>query len=517
MSRPVKTWSLIAGALIISALTFAPALAEAAEETRTAVRKKARGRGWVTLPNGTRCNERGQDVIELTFPINGGPVTGTRKWWGRDAQDDRKPPRCSEYSRSQTITGTFSGGDGGTIDGWVVNDDPKRKRRYKLSGKVEADGKAYIRWSKYHKKKPVKLIFPAFCTATTDMNVYTAKARDVIKGEILNAAARHTYRGFRKGVEEGWKYLVQQAHLREAIKGTYVHRYSLNIAKRPPLPLMEELSLKFIPDRKKAMVIPATPLLGALAENLTTALSLIEAADSALDGDYATAAFQVAVEGIGLYSNSLGLLLALGQAVKADWDAFAKRYYAKEYRRFYEEMYYGGGKRPSMAVWKQSRRDRLRSFMETARDQLTGGGAGGSNSWSSGGGQSLAFRQMIMDFAKYRLEMELTYEDLATTDGPGGELVFRHKYLQSVFVSLFNDFEATYEKDVMAEAMAAVALKQAQLLGQKAELTKEQLTGAEDGRYEEVWTTENERRAAICRAISSAIKQMGGQGVYREQ
>lgn len=484
---------------------------------RTAKRTEISGKGWVTLPDGTRCHDREEDVIEITFPVNGGEIQGKRHWWGHESETDAKNQwYCKEKNETQTIVGTFSGGDGGKIEGWVINDNPNRKRRFKLTGVVHADGKLYIGWSKYHVKKPKELVFTPFCTEETDLNVYTEKAQDIINGNMLNAASTLAYEGFRRGVEEGWQYLVQEAHTMEMLKGTYVWRNSLGFAKKPPLSMMEELSLKFIPDRKKVVKVPATPLLKGLFENLGTAISLIEAADSALDGDYATAAFQTVVEGIGLYSNSLGLMLAVGQAVKADWDAFAKRYYAKEYRHFYEELYYTGGKRPSMTVWKKNRKQRLLTFMEEARDTLTDGGVGGAGSWSTGGTRASRFRAMLIDFAEYRMELKLTYDDFATVEDSNGNLVFKHKYLQSLFITLFNDFEKIYINDAVAHAMRQIALKQARLLEDESQKARALLENAESYQFAEVWEDDAELELAYCKAVSEMKKEMNSKHIFKD-
>ncbi len=513
MKKEVILYSVVS--IIILLLFIVQPLIASENHLRTAKRKKISGKGWVTLSNGIECHDKKEDIIEIIFPIMGGKITGKRAWKGHEAEEKHDPPRCREKDESQTIIGTFSGGDGGKIDGWVINDDPNRKRKYKLTGVVQSDGKAYIKWSKYHEKKPRELTFKPFCTQDTNIDVYSKKAYDVIQGKMLNLASAHAFKGFRAGVEEGWKYLVQQAHHMEMMRGTYVHRYYFVKVKRPPLPFIEELSLKFIPDRKKVATIPATSMLHSLFDNLGTAISLIEAADSALDGDYATAAFQTAVEAIGLYSNSLGLMLAVGQAVKADWDAFAKRHYAKEYRKFYEDLYYSGGKRPSMKVWKKSRKQRLKNFMEEVHEVITASGAGGETSWSTGNWRSKDFRSMLIDFASYRLKLDLGYDDFAMTEDRRGKLVFKNLYIKSVFVSLFNDFEKTYRNDAVAQFMRNIAIKQARLLQEKSLEATGKLFPAQDYRFDKVWKDEQDLEMAYCKAINEMKNQMKGKAIFK--
>jgi hypothetical protein len=302
-------------------------------------------------------------------------------------------------------------------------------------------------------------------------------------------------------------------HLWELVTDNYQHRMPLLVGMNPPKNFYQKLSLEFIPNR--AGSIPATPVLGTVFEKLTTALTVIEAADSALDGDYATAAFKVAIEGVGLYSNSLGLLLAAGEAVKADWDAFAKRVYARDYRKFYEYLYYSGGPRPSLRVYKKGRQARLRTFMNEVHDELTGGDVGGASKLAAGGFRSANFRKMIMDFAHYRLERTLTRADFETTPGRRGRLVFKNQYLRSIFVALFHDFEKTYQDDLNVEMMRKIAIKQAKFLRDKTSKTGGQLAWAENGRFDKVWTNRAELNDAYCKAIAKATEKMGGQGVLK--
>lgn len=414
---------------------------------------------------------------------------------------------CGELSRAgELLDGYFEGGDGGKI--WM-----KIKRNDLIKGKSKTIavtgnlfGKGYGDLKIGNSDKLVRVKFDPFGTCNPDLDIYTEKARSVILSKLLATGGEAVYGTFKKSVDESWKYFVKKVHLWEYAADQYDYRIVGLTEKMRTLPktFYQRMAKDFIPDTAKNL--PAMNLLNGLLTNITTAVGFMEATDSALHGEYTKAGFKTAVEAIGLYSNSLGLFIVVGEAIEADWAAFSKRVYEKQYREFYEKLYYAGGRKPSSRMYKKTRQKRLKIFMEEAMEYLTAGGVGGATDCDAPGIAAGQFRKMMIDYADYRLQMKLSRCDFGTIEKRGG-LVLKNKHLMSVFASLFRDFEKTYQDDLYAAIMKKITMKQLAIIKKMSKSAREQLAYAQNDNFTKIWPDKSTRDGIICKIVGQVKKE----------
>jgi hypothetical protein len=464
------------------------------------------------------CREHSDVDISFTFPVEGGEITDFKFKIdiGIFITTDYTVSCLVSRDRGELLSGYFTGGDGGHVNLKIKVTDLADNTTEIIDavGVLYAKGEGWIAGSNEEDEVKHRLNFAPFGMCNPDLNAYSEKARSVILTMALNEAAKHTYQLYESAMTEIWKGFVSNVHLWEYATDNYTYRTPMLAGRLPPKNFYEKIADNFIPDAPGSL--PALPMLDTLVSNIGTAFTLIQAADSALDGDYATASLKLAIEGIGLYSNGLGLLVAAGEAVKADWDAFAKRAYEKQYREFYEKLYYQGGPAPTDAAARKTRKQRLRLFMEEAMDYLTAGGVGGASDCAAPGVAAAQFRKMIIDYAHYKLEMELSRCDFAT-DEYRGKTRLRNKHLMPVFAALYRDFEKTYRDDLHTLKMKQIALEQAKLLEKSAKNTRTMLAYAVNNDFTKVWPEKSMHDGVMCKIIGQVRKEMGDKGLMKPQ
>ena len=492
--------------VVIQAMTC---LAEERIETRTGVFEFYKDKGYKKLANGKNFHLYHKINTKLEFSVNGGPVIGTiQNNYGKDIG----MAGCHEIKRKGTIEGRFEGGDGGVVKGkikWRWHSFGKNRfREEEFTGQLFAKGEGYLEYGT-KKKKRYPLTYPPFSLCDANLDPYTELARSMILEKVFKVAATEVYESFKTVLNAGWMKVVDKIHYWEFATDNYQYRMTTLTGKVPPKNFYQKMANQFIPDKPKH--IPALEKLPDIADKIGKALTILHVADAAIDGAYAEAGWVALAEAVGAYSNSLGILYAVGQAVKADWDAFAKRVYEKEYRRFYMDLYYAGGKKPSEKKGSLAQRQRLRDFMFEALQTLSSGGVGGATKWAVAGGRPAQFRKMLMDYAYYKLNMDLSYTDFETTTRKG-KTVLVHKHVGAVFAALFRDFEKTYRDDLNAERMRKLAIKQAKYMKKAIKDATDKMTWAVMDDFSKVWPDKKTRDAIICQTINQVRKELESQG-----
>lgn len=443
--------------------------------------------------------------LRFEFPIRGGPLRGEGRIEERFL-DSKGVPVLQVYTG--TITGRY-------LPGYRFPDDPLYRRpeeggRFFLkmhgqevtppcsfypdgrtaeqwrefSGVLEASGNGFLGQSE---RLPFKFHpFGGACGCKLNLTVYGAAVREKLMDRLLARTSQELYTRFVAGSEQIASSLLRKAQTARALKrlGSYkLPGLTGPIPKRPPPDFLDKLQKGFENSRLRKPS-PACAMLSKLASNLDLSLKLLETAEAASAGDYASAAGAAAVAAVGEYSNLAGITLALAAAAKADWDAYAQRVHEKFFRIWYVKLYYQGG-RPSDARWKAGEKARLHAFMEDAIFYLQATG------W-----EATQFRRVLKDFAYYNLPSDawgyfglgsraLTDKDLEVTDGEPGKL--KSRYGGVVLAALFRAYEETFRKDYDAELFRQLAVEQMKAQRKLVVQTDVALEAATQGNFSKAW------------------------------
>lgn len=359
--------------------------------------------------------------------------------------------------------------------------DVEQWREY--GGIIEASGKGYIKPG----KQRVPFAFHPFggaCGCKLNLTVYGQAVRDKILDKLLESTSRELYNRFVSGSEEIASALLRKAQTTRTLQRMKQYRLpglTDSIPRRPPPDVLDKLQKGFESSRLRKSS-PACVMLMKLASNLDTALKVLEAAEAASAGDYSTAAVVAAAQAVGMYSPMAGLAVALGGAVKADWDAYAERVHEKFFRAWYVKLYYQGD-RPSEARWQAGRKARLQGFMDDAIAYL-----------QTGGVQAAQLRKTLKDFAYYNLPSDnwayfglgpraFTDADFAVTED--GKL--KSRYGGVALAALFQAYEETYRKDLDAELLRRLAIEQMKAQRKLVVQTSVAMEAATRGDFTRAW------------------------------
>jgi len=461
----------------------------------------------VSRDKKVRCRDYMHGILEFTFPVEGGAIRDAVVSIDssvlidvevlKDAEglDGRAFATCIQsHDKGSLVSGDFAGGDGGQVQFTLqMKDQEGNSTKTRYQGKLFGNGNGKLQaWDPADPadKSPLTVRYTPFeGTCNVDLNAYGKKGRGIIMGALLNEAGDAAYKGLLDGASHLWKKTYDKIHLWELKTDRYAYRYrGFTKQRMPQKDLYQKWASKFMPD--KAGRFHASPFIENITGNLSDVLDAISIADSALNGEYGKAAYSSAVTAVGMYSNGLGLLVAAGEAAHADWEAFAERAYEKQYREFYEQLYYSGGK-PSLKKSRKSQRRRFREFMQESLFFVSGGNVGGAGKYGAGstmgGGGGAQFRKMIMDYAYYKLQLSLSRADFGVTEGRGGKLRLNTKELGTVFWNLFDDFERTYQNDLYASLMKKVTAHTAKKLKSEFIDAGAKLAYAEGGNFMKVW------------------------------
>jgi len=409
-----------------------PAMVEAqAGEIREAVYE-------VTKPDG------GSDLIRLTFPVQGGAVRG-KKVWVVKLKSSPDLPSLNQLRLEWVLEGQFTGGDGGSVRGWEIKDG----ERSPFTAILYADGTGWFGDDEKPKRYPLRFdpFEGASCGCNLNLNVYEEKARKWLVETLLKKTSAELYTRFVSGTENLTSAFFRQLQTYRVSPERYRLGGLLSRAPRKlPPDLIDKLQRNF-ENSRLGQASPACSMLAKMGSNVVLTLNLLKAAETASAGDYMAASLLAAAEAIKAYSSGASWAILIAQAVKADWDSFAERVHNEYFRKFYVEVYFQGGKKPSRELWQAGKKARLKAFMEDALEYL-----------AADGGKSAQFRQMLIDFAKYKLERTLSREDFDVSED-GSRL--RNKKSAYVLASLFQEYEKVYRGDLETETVRKLAMEQA--------------------------------------------------------
>ncbi len=445
-------------------------------------------------------------LMRFTFPTRGGKIRGEGRI-ERRFLDDGSPIvqvyTCAiggEYQAGNSIPGqrTYRPDEGGLfwlkLHGREVTPpcsfapngrDVEQWRE--MSGFIEASGKGLI----LHGKQRLPFSFPPFggaCGCKLNLAVYGQAVRDKILDKLLESTSRELYSRFVSKSEEIASALLRKAQTIRALQR--LKNYKLPgltgpnpnpIPLRPPPDFLDKLQKNFENSRLRKSSA-ACAMLAKLASNLDIALKVLETAEAASAGDYSTAAAIASAQAVGSYSTVAGLAVALGGAVKADWDAYGERVHEKFFRAWYVKLYYQGD-RPSEARWQAGRKARLQGFMDEAIAYL-----------QTGGVQAAQLRKTLKDFAYYNLPADnwayfglgqraFTDADFAVTED--GKL--RSRYGGVALAALFQAYEETYRKDLDAELLRQLAIEQMKAQRKLVVQTNVAMEAATTGDFTRAW------------------------------
>jgi hypothetical protein len=440
-----------------------------------------------TEPNGNT------DVLRFTFPIEGGPIRGQRV-------STHKMPLGHDNFTTVTleyfIQGEFSGGDGGTIRAYLVD---KGGDRTPLTGVLRADGTGRLGlWA---------VRFVPFegggCGCNLNLGLYGEAIRKKLVGNLLKATSQELYTRFLSGSENLLSAFLGQLQ-RWRVDPARLKLAGL-VDARPPGRMAPDFLDKLqrgFENSRMGEVSAGCKMLAKMGSNVVLTLNLLQATEAATAGDFSKAGLGIAAEAVKSYGSGAAWAIVLGQAVKADWDAFAERVHNKYFRDFYVKLYYqGGGKRLSKQRWQDGRKARLKAFMEDALQNLDMGGVNGAQ-----------FRQMLIDFAAYKLERKLTRADFdLTEDGKA----LRSRASASVLAALFHDYERFYQAEVEFSVTRHLGIEQARQQVKLAGETERALDAATRGDFSVAWP--HGKQCSKFRGIYlEAVKDLKGRGLLEK-
>lgn len=465
------------------------------------------------------CGDGEREEFHFRFPVEGGPITDLR--WKQEtsflvASGDSGlslPDLSNLDCQTDTYTGQLvvgavkTGTDFGVAMKVRFRHQEGATHETDVRGELPESGTGTLRVlgkdGKVQRTLTVK--YPPYSRqCVPNLDAYDDKVRGYIIDQLQPMAAKHVHGMLMRHAQKLWEKVHAIHKHWEYATDRYQYRYRSMVtgARMPPDNLYQKIAAKIVPD--KAGKIPALPILDDVIGKFGDIIGGLEVGAAVLDGDAFTAGYKSATMALGMYSNAVGLTIMFGEAAHADWERFAKGNYEKQFRTFYEELYYQGD-HPSSAKAKKSRQARLKDFMEEIMARLHAGG-------TIGGGGQAQLRKMIMEYAHYRLGMnEWTRADSASLsrgefeveEAPGGRYRFVHRHIQPILVNLFRDFERTYANDLRAVEMRRIAKLQTKALKRAAVEAQGRLVAVEDKHFNKAWTNLSAYEKAFCSVVAN--------------
>jgi len=401
---------------------------------------------------------------KMTFPINGGKISGS----GTEiyhflvpVEFDSNAKAIRHEKRQQTYTfrveGKFNGGDGGALSGKVIPDQSffLKERDYQFTGNLYSNGKGQINISGHQ----FKITFTPFGECCNkDLNSYSKAVREVLVLELLNRATPYLQQKMVKILEKSMKLghnLAERAV--KAGKTMYAgvrvkfNKFAAGKMSLPPLSpdsaFLRKMEDIFSAASRARSADPLEPFISGITSNMDKCYNALKIAEAASAGAYGEAGFTALTTAVGAYSNLAGVVFALGEAAKEDWDGFCETNYESEFRRLYQRIYYEGGQLPSERISRSGQQARLKGFMDECMEWL-----------SAGGGHGAQLRKMLIDFAHYKLGLSKSRSDFEVIEKKGS-LVMASKSDATVLAALFQAYEQVFLMDVEAERARKASMK----------------------------------------------------------
>lgn len=428
----------------------------------------------------------------MNFPMNGGKISGTGKETYHflvPVEFDSNAQATKHEKRQQTYTyrleGNFQGGDGGAVNGRIIPEGKVTEHNQggPFSGKLWANGKGVITVGD-HKFDVTFTPFGECCNK--DLNSYSKKVREVLLLELLRIATPYLQKKLVTIMETsmriGYKMTERAARAGKTMYSAARVKFNKFAAGRVSLPPvnLDSKFLKKIEDAfsvvsKKRDLVMVSSLIDGIVTNMDKCYELLKVAEAASSGAYAEASYAAAAAAVGAYSNLAGLVIAFGEAAKADWDGFCETNYESEFRRFYKRIYFEDGSLPSEKIGRAGAQGRLKEFMEECMEWL-----------SAGGGHGAQLRKMLMDFAYYKLGLSKNRSDFEVVEKKG-KLVMASREDAAVLAALFQAYEQVFLMDLEAERARKLSVKR--YLEDKRQINSIMvaLDKAERGNFSEVW------------------------------
>ncbi|MBW2736918.1 MAG: hypothetical protein JRH20_31430, partial [Deltaproteobacteria bacterium] len=345
---------------------------------------------------------------------------------------------------------------------------PGQRRTQKTIGVWDFDGDLVLKPVRGHPIPPIKLrngrlvmnhpvmhglrlvyIPPSEApVCVVDLSAYTKQARGLLLSMLMDATTKLVYKSFVVTLERTRLKLAR-----------YLQRKGLPRLwfQKKPKTFYQKFG-KLLQGRKKGANIPCLSFLRELGENVTKVITVLQIAEAASAGAYKEAAIIATLESIAAYSPAAGVLIALGKAVKADWEAFAKRVDEKFYRKYYNAYYLDEGHRPKKTQIERSQKARFRRFMDNMAESFSQGGVGGAARGSVAGYRAVQLSGTIINFASASGH-PITRRDLEVEE-KDGRYRFKTAGARVAIWLLFKGFERTFKKDIKAEALRRALLHQ---------------------------------------------------------
>ena len=461
---------------VMTSMDAAPAFAAPKAEThRKILIRHDKKTGEVEVRRRIRYELGYALSIDAEFPIAGGQFTGT----GRSRYVGC-PFTCMDIRDRGTLKGTYDGKDGGDVviqARWVDQDGDVS--RDVLRGKIYAKGVGFLvdeDGDRYD------FSFPPFETACKgDINEFEGKLYEEIRNRVIDAASQKMVDGFMKATRVVDRKVLN--FLQKTRSVTLANKANITIARETVRDYLGKAN-DVVPDK-----------FAALAGSASKVAVVFDAMVAASVSDYGKVAEVFAFDiAAGLYPPASVVMVPLIQATYEDWKKFKERAFAKYFRDFYEDLYYEDG-RPNAKKGTGNRRIRLRNFVNASIDYL------GTLDHKRG----RPYRNLVRDFAYYKLNISLSYDDLAVVDGRNGETL-KSKSAMSALASLFQAYERIYEKDREAEVLRRVTRYQAKAIERAANESEWALSAAQRNDFSKVWPEVAERKRVICGIINTAQK-----------
>ncbi|KAF1082957.1 MAG: hypothetical protein GQF41_0724 [Candidatus Rifleibacterium amylolyticum] len=458
--------------------------AQGAKDIRTAVIK-------IVSKNWPAYNSQ---YIEyrMNFPMNGGAISGTGKETYHflvPVEFDSNAQATKHEKRQQTYTyrleGTFSGGDGGAVNGRIIPEDKVTEHNQggPFSGKLWANGKGVITVG----DSKFDVTFTPFGECCNkDLNSYSDKIQEMLELELLRIATPYLHKKLVTIMETsmrlGYKMTERAAKAGKTMYSAARVKFNKFAAGRVSLPPMkldpafakkvEDAFNVALKQRNSGLV---SSLIDGIVTNMDKCYELLKVAEAASSGAYAEASYTAAAAAVGAYSNLAGLVVAFGEAAKADWDGFCETNYESEFRRFYKRIYFEDSSLPSEKIGRAGAQGRLKEFMDECMEWL-----------SAGGGHGAQLRKMLMDFAYYKLGLSKNRSDFEVVEKKG-KLVMATREDATVLAALFQAYEQVFLMDLEAERARKLSVKR--YLEDKRQINSIMvaLDKAERGNFSEVW------------------------------
>ncbi|NLF95216.1 MAG: hypothetical protein GX569_00670 [Candidatus Riflebacteria bacterium] len=480
--------------------------AQSASDMRTAVIK-------IVSKNWPEYNSQNIEY-RMNFPMNGGQISGTGKETYHflvPVEFDSNAQATKHEKRQQTYTyrleGTFSGGDGGAVNGRIIPEDKVTEHNQggPFSGKLWANGKGIIN-VKDHQFDVTFTPFGECCNK--DLKSYPPKFREILITELLKYAIPYLQNVLVEIMESSMKlgYKITERSIKagktmySAVRVKF-NKLAAGKVSLPPMNLdpafLKKIEGAFNAASKARSAGPLEPLLGAVINNMDKCYEVLKIAEAASSGAYDEAGLAAAAVAVGAYSNLAGIVLTLGEAAKADWDGFCETNYESEFRRFYQRIYFEGAQLPSERKGRAGQQARLKGFMEECVEWLSAGGGHGAN-----------LRKMLIDFAYYKLNLSKSRDDFKVDDN---KMVLVYRADATVLAALFQAYEQVFLMDIEAERARKVSMKRYKEDKKKINGILAAIAKAEGGNFSDVWP-----KAEYNRIFCEIYHRLEKEGKFKE-